>query len=371
MTKIRSSTERCESIDDPSVQELRDALRVAVPVEDSDVVQNRRQVLVATIAAEIENLPTRRKREEHKQKVRFALRYLGAAAVLVATLGLGMLLTPDGGKEPSPQGRVGTTLVEASPGSGSMLLSKSQERLFELPGHTRLSMLRDSRIALIDDSILSQVMRLEEGGVLVTVPPADGKTHRSVSVFTPHARVKVKGTQFSVDLVEREGSSTGSERLTRVSVTRGVVEVSHANGIKILRAGESWTSTPGALFDLEKITATASATAVQKTDAEGISGPVETDQAPVDAPMKAAVAPTKAAPSQSQKKSKVTTPAEKGSTLAMQNALLESALIAADSRDFQKALELTGRLLQDYPDSPLRVSAQAVRRRVEKEASQL
>jgi hypothetical protein len=354
-----------ELLDDPSVQQLRDALRVAVPVEGPDIVQKRRERLVASIEGEIRNLPAHRRREEQKQLWAVFLRYGGAAAVLVATLGLGMLLTPDRSLPAMGSNQPSSLSMETSPGPGSVLVSKGNaERVFELPGKTLVSLRRDSRVTLIDDSISSQVMKLEAGSVFVSVPPATGDTHRSVSVLTPHAQVKVKGTRFSVDLLEKP-----NEKRTRVLVERGVVEVTHAGGVKTLRAGQSWVSAPLALLPEEVETHVGTTATRDTSQAIQTAGTSQSDARSRTSQFLKGEAASARDNSSSSSTPRLSPLATKESTLSVQNALLEAALVAADGGNEKRALELTGQLLREYPNSPLRASAQAVRRRVQEESA--
>jgi ferric-dicitrate binding protein FerR (iron transport regulator) len=211
-----------------------------------------------------------------------------------------------------------------------------------------VSLHAQSQVALLNDSIQSQVMRLERGGIQIAVPPPDGKTHRSVSVLTPHAKVMVKGTRFSVELL-----GEGDEGRTQVAVTRGVVEVEHLDGSLTLRAGQSWISGNGAIFE----------------SSGAILSPSVNEPKPKSSPSKQSAGSTKGRTAEFNTRVPSSTSApqispEQASTLAAQNELLEAALVAVDQGDHERALRLTSRLLSQYPSSPLRASARAVRKRV-------
>jgi len=344
---------------DLDATDLRDALRVAVPVEKAEVVQERRARLVNAIETEIQNAPGRQRRAERKRQLATILKYGSVAALLVATLGLGMWLSSTkqtgaaGVKSTDSHTSTDNHAVELSPGSGSILAAaRTAERVFELPGQTRISLHPQSQVALLDDSIRSQVMRLEQGGVQVAVPPPDGETHRSVSVLTPHAKVMVKGTKFSVELLGK-----GAEGRTHVVVTRGVVEVEHLDGRVTLRRGQSWVSEHGAVLS-------SNTDVPLSTSQERPSAVLQAEASP-DAAIQEGRKPAGAGNRQEAKRTssiQEDSPVQ-ASTLGAQNELLEAALVAADRGDHEQALRLTARLLNQYPSSPLRASARAVRKR--------
>src|SRR5690606_8662976 len=72
---------------------LRDALRLAVPVEEEGKVLARRQQLMSVLEQEIVATPQRIKKFRARSYVHRGLLVVSAAAVLVVTLWIGMLIS--------------------------------------------------------------------------------------------------------------------------------------------------------------------------------------------------------------------------------------------------------------------------------------
>jgi hypothetical protein len=150
--------------------------------------------------------------------------------------------------------------------------------------------------------------------------------------------------------------------------------VQHPGGEEILDPGESWLSPVAAGFSPQK------SEAKQETIAHDPASTVAPDAAVGRTENSALLRSHKASGSSlgvDDRDSKieqntalfeatagVRKPDEVTSTLSRQNALLEAALLAEKRGDRARAEALVDRLLHEYPQSPLRGSAQAVKKRL-------
>lgn len=385
--------------------ELRDALRIAVPVEPEEKVAERRAALLSVIEREIYATPRRVEQEQKRRFWRRSGRILGVAAALLGTLGLGMLVSEFEG---SPSTDAGANLGAPSSHESHKSARKTEphrslagqsyetgaghEKVLLMAGDTQVTMAAHTRVLVERDSENQQHLRLSSGGILLSVPKH--RKGRSVEVQTSHATVQVTGTIFGVE-VGRFSQAAGSPTQTRVSVERGQVIVQHSTGRVVLEAGDTWLSPPepsssasrsSVLPAPERSTLTANAdragadslktpgraaaldsrASESKVDPKSSAARASTEQAPratarraADSAALPALVPERARPA-------ATAPQEfeTASTLETQNNLLEKALAAEKQGDRERAAELIERFLQRYPRSPLRASALAIKKRL-------
>lgn len=167
-----------------------------------------------------------------------------------------------------------------------------------------------------------ELIRLDLGRIDLKVPPL--REGASLAVRTPHAKVVVHGTRFSVD-VHRVAGSPGL--VTTVEVMEGRVGVDNGGGPMILlAAGSRWSSVPES-GDIGRREAAA------KSQRSRLSG---------------------AAPGSTAIQSS-------SSTLAEENRLFRAALEARRNGDPARAVELLDALLTRYRGSPLAGEARAQR----------
>lgn len=374
-------------------QSLRDALRVAVPVESDEAIGARRERLVGVIEREICRVPHQLAKREARARLGTAARFGAAAAAIVCLVGGGAYLLSTDWASGGPAGY--SAKVEANAkqtASRSLYVGRlletgpAEEQTYVLAGETELAMKELTRLRVAEDTEGEQAFQLGRGGIVVAVPHRE--MARSVRVVTPHATIFVKGTVFSVDVEPND--SQGRESTTEVEVTRGQVLVEFPSGQVLLSPGESWKSSEldavnartvrestkapvGSQDDPSK--SRVGATANPRSGDEPQSPPGGTNandeigtQVSVDAP--GAINEHRAIEGSDERTSthaagrSESAEATARSTLARQNALLEAALRAEKRGDLTRAGELVDRLLVDYPESPLRASAQAVKKRL-------
>ncbi len=176
----------------------------------------------------------------------------------------------------------------------------------------------------------AQELTLRRGTVNCSVEPSG--TGMKLSVVTPDARVVVKGTVFSVKVVE-----LGTRTRTCVRVERGIVAVT--------REGETKDVTQGETSGCSELPAPASLVGSGR-QASPVAEVVE-------------VSP--AASSQVAKKH-VATPSS--SSLALQNGLFARGLAAEREGQLIKAERELTHLLQQYPETPLRTDVELALRRI-------
>lgn len=333
-----------------AVEELRRAMRSAIPVEDPAHVSARRGRLVAQIEEEIAQVPLRARATETRRKVLHWGVALAAAALVGLSgsyLGTSLLpsTTPSASKVSSSVA-LPSALSKAAERSGARLavhtgrftdpadsllvgdtlrLKAHQTAQVTLPGGTEMQLSNEGELLLVEAEMFSQQVTISQGRLRVDV--REGQTERRrVLVRTPHALVEVKGTLFFVDVRKDTGSTT-------VSVERGEVLV-HVDGEnETLLPGESWNS-----------------------NRVGLS--VTTIKNPSPAPSGSARA---VAQKQSGPRDRTDAP---GSTLKAQNDALERAIVLERQGQGQEADAILTQLLKRYPDSPLRSTIDAERRRL-------
>lgn len=402
--------------------ELRDALRVAVPVLPDDKVNERRQALLAVIEREIYATPRRLEQEQARFKWKRRARILSVAAALIATLGLGMLVSQFEGGGPwefisqtAPVHSAGDTKGSAkrvdlrqSLAGQSFETTAGHEKVLHLGGDTRAALAAHTKVFVDRDTANEQHLSLSSGGLLLSVPPH--RMDRSVQVKTAHATVQVTGTVFGVE-VGRFSQPGDTPPRTRVSVERGQVVVLHAAGRAVLEPGDTWLSPLHLTHHDSKASSPRPTASQSEGRAEDTTGtPTSSDHAPSVGPSgvgpsgvgsitgtagsanprtansrsgdSSAASASAASPNTAAadtratanaalapERARVATPTtqqqtDEPSTLAAQNNLLEKALSAEKRGNQEHAKELIDRFLQRYPRSPLRASALAIKKRL-------
>jgi ferric-dicitrate binding protein FerR (iron transport regulator) len=167
----------------------------------------------------------------------------------------------------------------------------------------------------------AELVELGAGHIQVSVPKLGSEG--SFRVHTEQATVVVHGTRFIVE---------ASPGVTRVSVVEGVVEVDAPDEARLLTAGMSFV-----VSDAAKEGAGAHAASGDAQEAQGVSPAV--------------------APGSSGR-------ADKGSTLALENALLADAMRLRHDKQADRALAKLDELLARHPASPLAETARVERIRV-------
>lgn len=359
-----------------AADELRRAMRSAIPVEDPERVSSRKQQLLGVIEREIAQVPVRATRQEQRRQVARGL--LAAAALLVTVGGAYTFLSGENhpsaassGSTPEPrhvttdtpgadetlEGRVRVEKYAglAAPGSTHpaarthasadtfveeghtvRLLPAERVRL-TFPGRTLVEASHQAYLRVLEARTDEQGMRLDGGRVLVDVP--EGRTRqRHVWVVTPHAQIEVKGTRFVVN-VERDAE--GVARRSTVYVERGKVLVRSQGESFYLLPGESWESED----------------AKKQVNLQAAHAPHANSRAQ-DASARVPRATPSGKPRSTSKS------ADGQGQLARQNSMLESAVVLAQRGETKRAHALLGTLLQQYPSSPLRSTVLAERRRL-------
>lgn len=117
--------------------------------------------------------------------------------------------------------------------SAAALETASDTMAVALDDGSRLELAAQTKVRVTGNEPLSMALELEHGRVDCDITPRPG---RHFSVSAAGVEVRVKGTRFGVEL------APGRERVD-VDVTRGLVEVSWANGTqhRDLAAGERWS----------------------------------------------------------------------------------------------------------------------------------
>jgi len=315
-------------------------MRVAVPVEEEAKVSARRELLLGVLEREIVASPERVRKSRTRARLRRGLAIFSAAAALLGTLGIGMLISqsetasvPKTVSQLLPFSVDTTPLAPAPPKDHQTLSGRSfqteagHEKLIHMAGQTELVLAASTEVEVVHDSESRQDLRISGGSISLSVP--EGRKPRSVHVTTAHATVIVTGTVFTVG-VGRFDQPAGTPHRTRVAVARGQVLVRHTGGEVILEKGDTWLS------------------------------PLQ-DHATWETPDRPSQAlPKKPAGTYFRKSES----ADATSTLAAQNRLLEQALAAEAQGDAERARALIQEFLTRYPGSPLRGAALTVKKRL-------
>ena len=362
-------------------ERLLRALRVAVPVEKPERVAARRQALIEAIGREIEQTPERVRRRERLRAFKRAAAACSVAAA-ISLVGGGTFLflqrseahnassfvrtvsNSPGDKGVVPEGRALITVEGASNESEQMMIAgqelslEGQQRLSgELPGSTQIRLepipgAPQAHLKLTHLDTLEQSLFMLSGHLAVDVP--ESRTdRRHVVIVTPDARVEVKGTKFSVDVL-----GDGSERHTKVRVARGQVLVTWLFGKRLLHAGDEWVSPSGRESEPTPVAQEVGDDRIETQD----RSPREQQVVPTKK-VRQAVTSKRMGSIKSEKPNDVVSSGAT-STLAEQNRLLERAVLAQQSGQSELALQLVDELISAYPDSPLRSTALSERRRI-------
>ncbi len=117
--------------------------------------------------------------------------------------------------------------------SAAALETASDAMAVALDDGSRLELAAQTKVRVTGNEPLSMALELDRGRVDCDITPRPG---RHFSVSAAGVEVRVKGTRFGVEL------APGRDRVD-VDVTRGLVEVSWANGAerRDLAAGERWS----------------------------------------------------------------------------------------------------------------------------------
>lgn len=330
---------------------LRDWARMPIPVEESDVNEERRARVVSQMARAIRESKVERERTARRSRL---LSVLAVAAVIALFAGGAWRLL--GGKrasDPVASVRTSSPGVLVSRGAESRVPALNADQALtggdvvstvadaraslRLASGAEVSVAPSTRVTLASVKPGDEQLELGVGEVSVRVPPLG--EHGSFRVKTPDARVVVHGTAFVVR-VTKQGDGT----FTEVDVSEGKVSVE--------RDGSQLFLTPGQSFSSKPAPAAAEPTAPAPAAAPG----------PATPPAKPAPTP----PAKPAAKVAVNDP----SALAEQNRLFAAAAAARRSGDDRTSLGHLNQLLTRYPDSPLAPEARVERFRALKRLGQ-
>jgi hypothetical protein len=231
-------------------------------------------------------------------------------------------------------------------GRAATTAASSRARL-QMPSGARLLVDHDSKVVLDASEATLERVDLGAGQVEVEVPTL-GPT-RSLQIRTAEATVVVHGTRF---VVREIAATDGGEGETQVEVTEGLVSADCRGVTTYLPAGSTWSSRQIATGQAPVVTP---GTRASENEPAGTGATTASSSMPT--PPSAAVAPTKTKTVGERE------PEEPGSTLAIENALLQRAMSAARSGDDRRAVQLLDELLSRYPTSPLAQNAKVERMR--------
>lgn len=188
------------------------------------------------------------------------------------------------------------------------------------------------------DAAGSEELGLEQGTILLKVPKLG--PHRRLSIRTPDAIVTVRGTEFRVDVHERDGHS-----ITSVGVLEGSVWVTNQGREITLEKGAEWSSeNPLAALvprggPAESVAQQASPTVPSGSDARSVAS------------VSPAAGSSVAGSGHEEAKS----------TLGAENDQYQRGVSAARLGDDRKALSAFDTFLARFPTSPLVQSAEVER----------
>ncbi len=224
-----------------------------------------------------------------------------------------------------PDGKTEVVSESTRVGGGDEISTTAEAFASLESGKARLDLSSATTVQLKEIADDAQTFHLQAGRVDVSVAKVPGN-ERLVKVTTTDSVVTVHGTVFSVEV----GASDDGP-VTRVGVTRGLVQVQNAGRSVMLRAGQRWSS-----LDAERRDVT---TPEPRAEASGAESEVE--------------------PSTQATKPRRPSSGTKTSSLAKQNRLFSLGLRARDRGDDEAALTRFRELLAKYPDSPLRATVQS------------
>lgn len=224
------------------------------------------------------------------------------------------------------EGERGRMLTEGS------LLEQGQRLETSATGEAALSLSTGTTLALgaqtsfvVDDRGKVERFSLRRGRLSAKV--AKLASGERFIVSTPDAEIEVRGTNFSIDVLER-GEECGAGSRSRLAVTEGVVEVRRGGAAVLVRAGQFWPP------DCVSVAARVSA-----SEPESASG--RTHNAPA---AKSAAAPT--------------------SRLARANDLFAEGVALRRQGDANGALRAYQEVMTRFPTSPLAENALVERMRL-------
>ena len=322
----------------------------AIPLETEESVGERRSRTLATIASAMRQGQIDR---QHSRRGRFWAVGLIAAGMLIG-VGAWSVSKLDSARAVAAESafvssEVGKTWIWSGTSkervdSGARRALRIGDRVVTGTGRARLRVGADTSIDVAKQSevVLSQVsshlksMTLRGGTIDVDVEPRrDGR----VEIETPHARIVVHGTRFSVAVSEPDEDSAA----TSVRVRRGIVAViSGDREVARLHAGQSWTSQ-------KPQTKPARATLVEP------SAPAEEPSVPKSVPVSRIL---RVAPPPANEPETVLVDA---STLAEQNQMFRRAVDARNRGDDEQAVKHFDALLGKHPKSALAQEARVER----------
>jgi hypothetical protein len=229
--------------------------------------------------------------------------------------------------------------------SGAERSLKVGDRIFTDSGRAQLKLGADTRIAVARQSevVLSQnreelkSVTLRGGSIDVDVEPhRDGR----VEVETPHARIVVHGTEFSVAVNEPDEESA----TTSVIVRRGIVAVIRGGReVARLRAGENWSSKKPEAKPAELVPSADERAAISARAPEPRVKRAAKRRALISKVKEASVAELDP------------------STLPEQNQMFRRAVDARNQGDDERAIKAFDALLGKYPNSALAQEARVER----------
>ena len=330
---------------------LRELRRGVSVVPDPELDTERRALIAARISGLQRELSSR---DQTRQRYGRLL----AAAALVLGVGVGLVwsITDPSNDVVMTRDRVRVNVMSghASVRAGNNLHSLGLGEV-ELPGDavvvadaetTTLHLASRSALELAPTSEVGLVARpLPRGGVSERVHLLKGRVRLAVpklgrddalSVQTADTVVEVRGTHFSVSLVERPPLAA----FTLVDVDEGRVQIRHGAEVRELAAGESWRSNESEPARVVR---------------ESSSRETEPSSEPAAPPL----SPAPKKPENTSQRA-----ASSPSELAAQNRLLEAAELAKESGMQELALERLERLLGQYPEAELAHNARVQRMRL-------
>ena len=192
------------------------------------------------------------------------------------------------------------------------------------------------KLRLVEAEPFSQQVHLDAGRLEVDVKEGQSRARR-VRVTTGDARVEVKGTFFIVEVI----NALSGAPVTRVSVERGEVLVHSQGHAATLGPGQTWSSSEGVRSAPISIQMDAPSAGRSRAPRQHAPTGRRAPTRPAGVPM-----------------------ASSDSTLAAQNALLERAVLLEQRGQLAGADEVLLQLLSKYPDSPLRSTVHAERKRL-------
>jgi hypothetical protein len=360
---------RPNGVEDPQ-QVLNRWGTLPVPVAPLEVREQRRERGAVTLRAAIGSAG----RERQVRRVRVAAVAVAAAALMVwgglelfgsGPFGFGSGSLANGvatdGSRPGAAATGDAALQGKSEiwgrdrgwvlaGAGRALTAGDRVRALAEPVNLKLAKITSARVtpgsvlAIVTLEARLQELRVESGSTDFDVDP---KRHAEVVVHAASARVRVKGTSFSVT-----SAGAGSEAWSEVVVKRGRVEVDSAGESFVLEAGESWSS---------------------RTDRPhaGRSGEVGSGQPgtmrgagerPGHARNQSVVAGSAVAGSAVAGDGRPASERKGGAeseatTLSEENRLFRSALSARNGGNGARCVALLSEFLERFPSSPLRQEA--------------